>query len=86
MLASCEKVTEQPQDLDPMFVENSEEWINGILYVDGTTQIDRIEDVSIEGVSVIDGRFKFDKSEHLFDAVKSLSSTNDESRVNYYDE
>jgi len=83
-ILSCEKLEELPSEKQQIFVENSEEIKDGVLYIDGTAQIDRIQEIQIMGVSVIEGRFRFENATALFDAIEVLSSTNDESRINFY--
>lgn len=85
-ISACEKNETPERANSKTFVENSEEWIDGIYYVDGTAQIDRIEDLDIQGISVVDGRFKFEDTKALFDAIEVFSQSNDESRLNFYRE
>ncbi len=86
IVSACERNQIDASEENQMFVENSEEWKDGVYYVDGTAQIDRIEAIEIDGISVVQDRIKFENTEALFSAVEILSENNTESKLNFYED
>lgn len=84
---SCEKASLVEEDVtsnslkEPVFVEPSEEVINGELFVDGISQKEVITDFNIKGVKVVEGRLAFDDHEAMLNAIDELEEYNTESVV-----
>ncbi len=84
---SCEKTSlieetvNEPLNQEPLFVEPSEEIINGELFIDGVSQKEVITDFDLENAKVIDGRLAFDNHEALVKGINKLAEYNTESVI-----
>ncbi len=77
-ISSCEKV-DVATATDKLFPENSEEMIDGELFVDGVSQKEVITDFELEDVRVIEGRLAFKDHDALIAAIKKIADYNSES-------
>jgi len=84
---SCEKTSlieetvNEPLNQEPLFVEPSEEIINGELFIDGVSQKEVITDFDLENATVIDGRLAFDNHEAMMKGIDRLAEYNTESVI-----
>jgi hypothetical protein len=84
---SCEKTSlieetvNAPLNQEPLFVEPSEEIINGELFIDGVSQKEVITDFDLENATVIDGRLAFDNHEAMMKGIDRLAEYNTESVI-----
>jgi hypothetical protein len=66
---------------EPVFVEPSEEIIDGELFIDGISQKEVITDFDLENTKVIDGRLAFDNHEAMMKGIDRLAEYNTESVI-----